>query len=31
VELPTSDGVARTAMLLDLQPLKLRLETALAL
>ncbi|VVE73395.1 chemotaxis protein CheW [Pandoraea captiosa] len=31
VELPASDGAARTAMLLDLQPLKLRLETALAL
>lgn len=31
VELPTPDGTARTAMLLDLQPLKMRLETALAL
>ncbi|ALS59316.2 hypothetical protein AT302_05635 [Pandoraea norimbergensis] len=31
VELPASDGTARTAMLLDLQPLKMRLETALAL
>ncbi|MFK0379961.1 chemotaxis protein CheW [Pandoraea sp. NPDC090278] len=30
VELPTADGAARTAMLLDLQPLKMRLETALA-
>ncbi|QHE94213.1 chemotaxis protein CheW [Pandoraea fibrosis] len=30
VELPATDGAARTAMLLDLQPLKLRLETALA-
>ncbi len=30
VELPAADGTARTAMLLDLQPLKLRLETALA-
>lgn len=30
VELPTADGTARTAMLLDLQPLKMRLETALA-
>ncbi|WP_353192789.1 chemotaxis protein CheW [Pandoraea pnomenusa] len=30
VELPTTDGAARTAMLLDLQPLKMRLETALA-
>ncbi len=29
VELPTADGAARTAMLLDLQPLKMRLETAL--
>ncbi|VVE57499.1 Chemotaxis protein CheW [Pandoraea iniqua] len=31
VELPASDGTARTAMLLDLQPLKIRLETALTL
>ena len=31
VELPTADGAARTAMLLDLQPLKMRLEAALAL
>ncbi|VVE58368.1 Chemotaxis protein CheW [Pandoraea iniqua] len=31
VELPASDGTARTAMLLDLQPLKMRLETALTL
>lgn len=30
VELPAADGTARTAMLLDLQPLKTRLETALA-
>ena len=30
VELPAADGSARTAMLLDLQPLKLRLEAALA-
>ncbi|VVE50386.1 chemotaxis protein CheW [Pandoraea anhela] len=30
VELPAADGAARTAMLLDLQPLKMRLETALA-
>ncbi|VVE29979.1 chemotaxis protein CheW [Pandoraea capi] len=30
VELPTADGAARTAMLLDLQPLKMRLEAALA-
>ncbi|AKM32682.3 hypothetical protein AB870_08960 [Pandoraea faecigallinarum] len=30
VELPASDGAARTAMLLDLPPLKMRLETALA-
>ncbi|VVE21356.1 chemotaxis protein CheW [Pandoraea terrigena] len=30
VELPAADGTARTAMLLDLQPLKARLETALA-
>lgn len=29
VELPAADGAARTAMLLDLQPLKTRLETAL--
>ncbi|WP_052652686.1 chemotaxis protein CheW [Pandoraea oxalativorans] len=29
VELPAADGTARTAMLLDLQPLKMRLETAL--
>lgn len=29
VELPAADGTARTAMLLDLQPLKTRLETAL--
>ncbi len=30
VELPAADGTARTAMLLDLQPLKQRMETALA-
>ncbi|MFJ2994876.1 chemotaxis protein CheW [Pandoraea sp. NPDC087047] len=29
VELPTADGAARTAMLLDLQSLKMRLETVL--
>ena len=30
VELPAADGTARTAMLLDLQPLKQRMATALA-
>ncbi|VVE24034.1 Chemotaxis protein CheW [Pandoraea eparura] len=30
VELPAADGAARTAMLLDLEPLKQRMETALA-